>query len=240
MATASGSKLQYLRVFFIASAVVLVFLSSLSFRELLADILHWEVHYMQKHWAQQEGYPPETEILHGLENYRKALVWMPDYPAYHESLAYLLRLRMHYLADPDEYVETGELSIQHSKSALENRPLWPYGYSQIAIVKGQLGQFDDEWLTYYREAMARGPWDLVNLMQIFEAAMMRWPILKPEDREIGLTALLRVLAFDWRHTPYMRSIMDNFARTNDVCGIIEAEELRVAETNRTVRRELCY
>lgn len=208
-------------------------------REFRADLLYWEAHYMQKHWTETGGYPPLDELQEAKQLYQTALKWVPGYPAYHDSLAYLLRLEMSLTPDPAEYERLGHESIRNNQIALENRPIWPSSYSQMAIVKSLLGEFDQDWLDYYQTAFEMGPWEEVNLVQITEAGMMRWPYLVESQQQIAITSLLRALQYNRDHSIYIRQVMDTYARTEIICAILLESNATLPETGQTLPRNLC-
>lgn len=211
-----------------------------SSREFRADLLQWEAHYIQKSWTEREELPTTEELEKSQALYRKALEWLPNYPAYHDALAYLLRLEMLTTSDPIEYEVLARESISHNKAALKYRPIWPASYSQIVIVKSLLGEFDEEWYEYYRKAFELGPWDEVNLIQLAEAGIMYWPWLQKEYQEITITSILRVINYDRAHIAYLRKKMDTYVRTEEICALISENKLVLPLSGRQMPQSFCF
>ena len=229
-------KNRFIASILIALCLLIIGYSARAFR---ADLLHWEAHYIQTSWIERREYPTEEELAKSQELYQKALEWQPNYPAYHDALAYLFRLEMLITSDPTEYERLGRESIANNKAALKNRPIWPSSYSQIVLVKGLLGEFDDEWHEYYLKAFELGPWGEVNLVQIAEAGIMYWPWLEEGKQNIAFTSLLRAIEFDRSHAAYLRATMDTHARTAVICQRIEITEARLPQSDRAIPRNLC-
>ena len=212
---------------------------SYSAREFRADLLHWQAHYIQKSWTERREFPTVEELEKSQALYKKALEWLPNYPAYHDALAYLLRLEMLITSDPIEYDKLAQESIANNKSALKYRPIWPTSYSQIVIVKSLLGEFDEEWHDYYIQAFELGPWDEVNLIQLAEAGIMYWPWMEENYQEITITSILRTIDYDRNNIEYVRDTMDTYNRLEDICLLISQQDLALPISGRGIPRNLC-
>lgn len=88
---------------------------------------------------------------------RRALELDPMHPTYHHRMGrlYHLRLRM----EPLQRDEWGALAKQHFHESLAVRPYWPLTWANLALVKRDLAEFDNEMVEALVNAATYGPWE---------------------------------------------------------------------------------
>ena len=206
---------------------LVIAISAIQFR---ADFLSWEAHYLRQSWERVGGLPPLDSVERAQSLYQRALEFRPGYPDYHLSLAYLYRLAVfHHHQDPETFERLARESLHHNRMAQLQRPTWSYSYSQAVVVKNYLGEHDAEWHEMFAMAWATGPWDDINLVQLAEAGIMRWPFIDATQRQITLTALVRANRFSRGNTSYLQEIAQTYGRLATLCtaladfDIVEAQ-----------------
>jgi hypothetical protein len=202
------------------------------------DLLYWEAHFMQQRWN-QAGSLPDLEAIHRAQQlHRKALSWTPDNPAHLDSLVYLLRLELFHVIDTDTYIGMAREALAMSETARQQRPTWSYNYSQAALFKSMLGEYDDEWEWLLQQAWALGPWEEINLVQVAEAGILRWPSLNAEQRERTLTAMVRAMRHSRSSSDYLQAILQDYARKEPICAELATFDILTAG-GRPLPRNFC-
>lgn len=212
----------------------------ISYRELRGDISFWELYYSIPRWTESGDLPTHEEVNLGQQQMLQAIAWVPVNPFYRDMLAYLYRMEMRYFPPYSaEYLQLAQRSINESRLALLVRPEWANSYSQIALVKARLFQFDEEWFTYLDRAYQLGPWERDNLAQLTEAGIRGWSRLSESQREVVLTSISRTLRFSPASAVNIRVMMDNTGTAQSICARIQELDLRIAETGQAMPRALC-
>ncbi|NJD05106.1 MAG: hypothetical protein FIA97_01235 [Methylococcaceae bacterium] len=81
-------------------------------------------------------------------------------------------------------------SLEAFRTAIRQRPTWPFAWGQIAVLKYNLGEFDQEFFEALRRTAQLGPAEPDLQRMVVEIGLGEWARLGPEERA-AVTGMLR-------------------------------------------------
>lgn len=109
-------------------------------------------------------------------NLASALAIDPNNPFLHEDLGRLLdnqAVHVKWLS-AEQRAQIWKESLDHFRTALTLRPVSPYTWSNLALVKSRLGEWDEEIQLALRQAATLGPWEPEVQVSIVDAGWAGW------------------------------------------------------------------
>jgi hypothetical protein len=113
----------------------------------------------------------------------KALDLDPTHPTYLHRMGRLYHIRMvsRYF-ELDEFKALGDKAKQYYRDSTGMRRTWPATWANLALVKKDLIEFDEEMDEAIRNAVTYGPWEPDVHRMIAIVGLSRWYLFKPEIR----------------------------------------------------------
>ena len=125
-----------------------------------------------------------------------ALAIAPENPQFHSDLGYLHALRGLQVPAAKQYTAMAELrqsllavAVEYYRNAAVLRPMFPYGWAHLALVKHYINQDDAELWSAYDKTYAYGRNEPSMQRILAEIAFARWTNLNRQRR----TALLDIV-----------------------------------------------
>jgi polysaccharide biosynthesis protein VpsP len=123
-----------------------------------------------------------------------ALELEPNNPKIHEILALAIEGRFSHLAPNDAEANVyRKLALEHYRKSVLLRPVWPYAWKKLTVVKYRLGQIDGEFYEALHNAVRLGPWEPVIQRMVVEVGLINWLVLSKSDRNFILKTISRAL-----------------------------------------------
>ncbi len=156
----------------------------------------------------------------------KALELDPNNPEIHESLALAIEGRFSKAAPKDAEAEVfRKLALDHYRQSVKLRPVWPYAWSNMALVKFRLGQIDDEFYEALHNAERLGPWEPSIQRTVIELGLINWLVLPKSERTFVLDTISHALE---KQPNEALKIVNNHGHLDIIC-FIHKEKPRVVE-----------
>ena len=151
-----------------------------------ADYQAARASYIVASW--QLGEPvTEPQWLHAKDLQASALFWRGQQPDYLELMAQLYHWRNTQEGiRADELDQNFEVSLRYYRLAIVERPLWPYAWSSVALIKAQMHHWDAEFYIALARAQQLGPWEAPVQLAVHEAGLMSWQQLDFDNRQLVL------------------------------------------------------
>lgn len=86
--------------------------------------------------------------------------------------------------------------LDHYRHALKQQPFSPYYYTNYAITKAQLGDFDADFMAALQEAHRLGPYEVYVLHSIINLGLYSWPKLDHASQQLTALAIDKTLSWD--------------------------------------------
>ena len=160
----------------------------------LADVYYRPAKIQLRSWSlgKIELENKDWEKLHS--SLSRALELDPYNPKIHENLALALEGRFANASIKNTEVETNrKLALEHYRQSTRLRPVWPYAWSDLALVKYRLGQIDDELFTALHNAERLGRWEPGIQRVVIDLGFILWRRLSDADRKFILETVSRSL-----------------------------------------------
>ena len=144
------------------------------------------------------GSPPPLAAWTRLrDDLLSAADWSPGNPRWYDDLGYLYVLRARSTTGmPELDALRRDLYLEaagHYRTAARLRPLFPYGWANLALAKHHAGEADAEMWHAFDQAMANGRQEIGVERMLAELAFARWAELTPER-----AAAVRMMIADTR------------------------------------------
>lgn len=213
----------YLAVCLIA---VLAFSSVLA---MLGDINASQAKRLERRW---EKSPSTINLVQwqAAENYlQSALMFSPGHPDYLESLGRLYSWRL--FVPPESGAKHGEPQEQalsglaYYWQAVNERPYRSSTWAELALLKSQLGQIDDEFWLAFQNADRLGPYEKPTLLNLLNAGLGAFKQLSWEQRAEVQALFNRMLTLRWTDTQALK-IADQLGMQAALCYGIEELQVR--------------
>lgn len=125
-----------------------------------------------------------ADAEHAQRELQGALRFFPDHPDYLELSGQLLALQA---AQPgvagEERTALLNAAADRFRRAIQVRPLWPYGWANLLLVKSELGAVDAEFARALERAAALGPWEREVQMRVLSVSFRHWDALQPAQQQ---------------------------------------------------------
>lgn len=144
--------------------------------------------------AWREGTAPKNGVeqrwIRVRDQLLDAISMVPENPQLHSDLGYLHALRALQVPAANQYAAMAELrqslfgvALEYYRNAAELRPMFPYGWAHLALVKHYINQADAELWSAYDKTYAFGRNEPSMQRVLAEIALAHWPDLNAERRD---------------------------------------------------------
>jgi len=163
----------------LVAIAALLLLALSSFSAMLANVFAHQSERVQAQW-QRTGVASKGQLIESQAWLDKALFYSPHNPEYldAEGSAYAAALSFGL----PESQAMSDPALQSLRDAIEARPYWPDTWAQLAFLKAQLNQLDNEFWLAYTSAEAYGPWEAYVIESLLSATLHRWSELSWPQR----------------------------------------------------------
>jgi len=192
-----GVKIQGKRaVYMLVLALLLLAVSSLS--AMMANIFFHQAERVERQW--QRGGPVTQARLQSAQSWlARGLFYSPGQPDYSQLQGRLYSWAFIGGLPIDEAGQA--LALQGYRDSLAARPYWPYAWAQLALLKAQLQQFDEEFDHAFSRAQAYGYWEPKVIENLLNASLLHWSQLSWPQRKQASDLFARSVSFSpvmWR------------------------------------------
>ena len=167
-------------------------------------------------WTSTSRTPDRTQIRRVDKYFTDSLDYTADNPWSLEGLGALYLTRMRASDNPREALAVTRDARVRFQQALRLRPTSPFLWTNLALTKLYLGEFDDEMKTALRHANELGPWEPTVQQAVVFVGLAIW-----QDLDSGLQqALMRSIERGASRNPHkMLQIVKSYTRFDLVCAI---------------------
>ncbi|MGH1373377.1 MAG: hypothetical protein ACRBBW_15160 [Cellvibrionaceae bacterium] len=173
---------------------LLLALVASSFLALLADINAHQATRLERRWEQSGSVPNLSQLMAARASLEFAEQLSFDHPDYLQALGRLSSWHFFVEGVAPSDVETRK-GLTSFRAALTVRPYWAYGWSELLLLKAQLGEVDEEFSSAFDAVLSTGVSEPKALLNLVNAGLGSWSLLE-EDQQIKThKAFLRLLGF---------------------------------------------
>jgi len=191
-------------------------LSCLALSRGWADLLAFQGQTSIASWV-KEGRAPGVETWTATrERLQTALALDPSNPQITENIAKVYELRaLARLTVSPVSAAFLEQSLTYLRRSAQLRPVSPYTWSNIALIKGRLGKLDDEYLAAIDHAARLGAWEPNVQMALADTGFRHWSRLPPKAQTTIRGALQRGLK---RQDEKLFNLASTYGRLDVLCA----------------------
>jgi hypothetical protein len=182
-----------------------------------ADYQSLRADYIVASW--QRGEPvTEPEWQHAKDLQASALFWRGQQPDYLEAMA-----QLYYWRNTQTDISAAELdqnfeaSLRYYRLAIVQRPLWPYAWANVALIKAQMRLWDAEFYTALLRAQQLGPWETRVQLAVHEAGLISWRQLDFKNRELLLQNFSNSFFASQRQVKKMLALTEKYSYKAAFC-----------------------
>ena len=158
----------------------------------LADWTSMRWRYEVTVWSAKRTVPSHEQWQRAVDMFGAALKLNPENPSLYDFLGTAYDLGSVVFFPGGQWSVYSEYALLNFRHAASLRPISPYSWANVATVKYQLGQVDDELFRALALAMRFGPWEPGVQIIVSDLGFAAWDRLTPE-----LQAQIRE---NWRRT----------------------------------------
>lgn len=205
--------------------LALLSLTTFPIRWAIGDIYSYPVRYAVKDWHKQDSLPAQAELDRAMANINKALRWDPENPEYTDYQGFLYYYQgLVSIADKQaDFTPYFRQALVSFKASAEMRPMWPYSWAYIALMKAYLTEFDLEYRSAMHQASELGPWENSVNIALTEAGLRGWAHNDPALTQMIVDNIARGLR---RNSKEIRQIVRAHNKTALVCAYMHANQSR--------------
>lgn len=175
-----------------------------------ADYQSAHANYIVASW-QRGDEVTETDWQRAHSHISSALFFRSGNAAYLEDMA-----ELHHWRSAQQGITAAELdqnleqSLRFYRSAIAERPLWPYAWGNLALIKAQLRLWDSEFETALQRAQKLGPWEPSVQLAVHEAGLISWRQLDMSARRLVLTNFNNSFSAGYWQVNTMLNLVDKY------------------------------
>ena len=192
-----------------------------------ADYQSLQADYVVANW--QRGQPvtePQWQHAKGLQT--SALFWRGQQPDYLEAMAQLYHWRNTQTdISAAELDQNFEASLRYYRLAIAQRPLWPYAWANVALIKAQMRLWDAEFYTALTRAQQLGPWEVRVQLAVHEAGLISWRQLDFKNRELLLQNFTNSLSAGHKHVDKMLALTEKYSFQAAFCFYASQQQVEL-------------
>ena len=162
----------------------------------LAEIYSISGQATMEQW--KRGYiPTAEEISTAQHDFEIAILLANGNPEHHENLARLsiVRAGLPNVSSEDKNAQL-MLGLAEIHTAISLRPVSPYGWAILLLIKRDMHQYDEEFRLALHRAVELGPWEPELLTELADVGLSAWNSLQPLEQELIQQVFVRGLNRD--------------------------------------------
>jgi len=150
----------------------------------------------------------------------QAIVYMPDNASFHNTLALLYEFRAFRMERKGlrRVLQIIKAKMQF-RIAIKASPAWVYPWMNMARIKSQVGQYDDEYVKAYERAIALGPWERDTMPVLIALGLHAYSSLNKSQQQRVDDYIDRVAKGEGR---YIDSLLERKKTKDRVCRSLQA------------------
>jgi tetratricopeptide (TPR) repeat protein len=159
-------------------------------------------------------------------NLTRALELDPTNPDINDYLGLSIEGRFADVAPKDETAAPyRQEALMYYRKAVSLRPVWPYSWVNLALVKYRLGQTDAEFYKALHTATELGPWEPTVQRVVVDIGLHFWNGLAIDERHFILETIARGIQHaDRKHSRKILELVKRYGFLEYICIIHEKEE----------------
>lgn len=201
----------------LASGLLLLALLTLdAARHAIADLMAMEGRYQSEAWERSPG--DSALWSQAFTNLHTALRFDPTNPSVMEDLGHLYDQRAVRAGSGAVVQSFTHESLAYFRAAAQRRPVSPYVWSNIAVVKFHSGELDQEFSNALQRAVTLGPWEPIIQLTVADIGLGAWDKLGPATRKAVVEQIQRAAHTD---RPGLEARINQARREQVVCALSE-------------------
>ena len=206
------------------TVITLLIFLVLAIRLGVVELLSISARLTMQDWDFSQQAPPVSEI----ESVAQKLEWARfldgNHPGPHEDIAYLSLMRF-WMPDisPAEKKSQLQIGLSEIRTAISLRPVSPYSWTILLLIKRDLGEYDAEFRHALRRSVELGPWEPELLMWLTDVGLSAWTAMPAEEQALILAAFARA------QEDQRSQVIDTFRTHQDDCAFQSPDDLPQAE-----------
>lgn len=201
------------------AVVVLLLLSSAS--AMLANIYAYYAKGVEQSWLQERTRPTAESWTPAAKNLQGSLALAPDHPDYLQSLGRLYSWAGVFTEDTAQL----QLGVDYYLRAAQLRPYWPYNWSELAFLKAQMRNYDEQFDLAWDRALSLGQWESKVSLTLLKIGAYRWRELSKEQRQKAYDLFVRELNREGLAGRQALAIVDQYGMRRAWCYATKDEPL---------------
>lgn len=206
-------------------AVALVFIITLSFAWGVAGYQAARSDYIVERW-EKGGAVTEIEWTKAHALIQSALFWNKGQPAYLEAMAEIYHWRASQVnVSVEDLEQSVDRSLYYYRKAIASRPLWPYSWGNLVLLKAQLQQWDVEFDHAMNTALTLGAREASVQHAVHEAGLISWIELSDTQQQKILENYSNALQGSRNSVNKLMDINERYGRTQEFCTLAQQQVL---------------
>lgn len=211
------------RLFFGLLIALLGCLAISSALAMLADMHAYQEKRLESRWQHKGVVDSEQwQDAHSLLN--KSLFFSMGHPDYWYALGGLYNAQF-FVDSPLAELPSGE-GVEWLKKATVARPYWPYPWAELAYLKAQSGEVDNDFWRYYTTAIRIAPWEPEIIYSLFNTGLGAWPRLSWEQKEVVIALFRQSSIFSDKVAKKMFLIAQSYRMDAAFCQVVKRAKVK--------------
>ena len=158
----------------------------------MVDLFSISARLTMQDWDFSQQVPPTSEVESVAQKLEWARFLASDHPGPHEDIAYLSLMRF-WMPDvsPAEKKLQLQIGLSHIRIAIALRPVSPYSWTILLMIKRDLGEYDAEFRHALHRAVELGPWESELLTWLLDVGLSAWTVMPAAEQTLILAVFAR-------------------------------------------------
>jgi hypothetical protein len=152
-----------------------------SIMAMLADIFAHQSQRLERRWEQSGSIAHLSQWSAAQSYLATALRFSPGHPDYLQAQGRLGSWRFFVEAEAEDRAASQQ-GLEALRASLVVRPYWVYGWSELLMLKAQLGEVDGEFNQIFSAVLSTGPNEPRALLNVLNAGLGSWASLSDGQR----------------------------------------------------------
>lgn len=120
------------------------------------------------------------------------------------------------------------------RTALKQRPTWPYSYSSFALIKARFGEIDDEFIHALHKANQLGARERDVIRITVELGLILWTQLDKNTQKLVANAIERSITWDLdtklnnKERIFALSLVGAYQKQAEICALMSVEGQKIS------------
>ena len=190
----------------------------------MVELLSISARLTMQDWDFSQQAPPTSEVESVAQKLEWARFLASDHPGPHEDIAYLslMRFWMPDISSAEKKLQL-QIGLSHIRMAIALRPVSPYSWTIMLLIKRDLGEYDDEFRHALHRSVELGPWESELLTWLVDVGLSAWTVMPAAEQTL-------ILAIFARAQEQQRSqVVETFLTHMDDCAFQTQDDLPQVE-----------